>query len=71
MIRCERVGTKIVTYITLDEGLEDPFSFGMLLVDVARHANDAYGGDVLDRIMDGFDAERDNYTTELEPLRVQ
>ena len=49
----------------------DPASWGIMLVDLARHAANAYvqsGGakraDILSRIKEGFDAEWDNQTDE-------
>ena len=53
----------------------DPFLFGIAMVDTVRHAARAYAHavnigeqDALDRVFEGFDAERGNHTTDLDTL---
>jgi hypothetical protein len=54
----------------------DPFVFGMAMVDTIRHAARAYAAAVnvseehaLERIYEGFDAERAKNTTDLDTVR--
>ena len=54
----------------------DPFLFGMAMVDTIRHAARAYAravnigeDEALARILEGFDAERGNNTTDLDTLQ--
>ena len=56
--------------------LEDPAMFGMMLVDCLRHAakayafaNDASEGEMLERIWEGLDAERERHTTPIRTIR--
>jgi len=56
--------------------LDDPAMFGMMLVDCLRHAARAYAhaydaseGEMLERIWEGLDAERERHTTPLHTIR--
>lgn len=59
-------------HVTLAAGLwEDPFGWGIMLVDLARHVARSYGQlnqmsaeEALQRIREGFDAEWDSPTDE-------
>ncbi len=54
--------------LTLKTAWKDPAAWGILLVDIARHAAKAYGNEGIDpsetlkRIREGFDAEWSEFT---------
>jgi len=60
--------------LTLRAAWKDPGAWGLLLVDVARHAANAYAaegkdlGHVLARIREAFDAEWNNPTNEPQAI---
>ncbi len=60
--------------LTINTCWDDPAAWGLLLADIARHAARAYEhqgldrAEVLDRILEGFDAERSLPTDDTEDL---
>jgi hypothetical protein len=64
------------TFVINPDRLEDPEMFGMMMTDCVRHAARAFAialniteGEALDRIWCGLDAERDDFTTDINTVQ--